>query len=45
MVDLAIAWCVERRSLVHALGSPRVHSGNLNEQFWLRIDGYRTIIW
>ena len=35
---------LSRRSLVHALGSPRVHSGNLNERFWLRIDGYRTII-
>jgi len=33
-----------RRYLVHALGSPRVHSGNLNERFWLRINGYRTII-
>jgi hypothetical protein len=34
---------LSRCYLIRALSSPRVHSGNLNERFWLRIDGYRTI--
>jgi len=30
--------------LVHTLRSPLVNSGILNEQFWLRIDGFRITI-
>jgi hypothetical protein len=35
---------LSRRYPVYALGSSIVHSGISKERFWLRIDGFQTII-